>query len=197
MSKLAIGEIPRVSVTSSNNGVIGTFDTENNINARHFENFISVNFFGNAFYHRKKSSVEMKVHVLTIPSHTFTKSTAIYIVTALNKIFKNQFSYGEQLSSSDLKKNDFYITLPVTAKGEIDFPFMENRIRELVAYLKVTGLTDYKLTTDEEQFLTNYRKFTGGARRINPFGWVVKMAYLKFLQVAMLLLAEQQMASFL
>ena len=167
-STLTKGSIPRVSVTSANNGIVGYFDTESNKDARHFENFISVNFFGNAFYHSKKSSVEMKVHVLVIPNYSYTRETALYIITALNKVLNDQFSYGEQLSSSDLKNNSLYISLPVTKAGEIDFEYMVSYIRELVAYLKVTGLTDYKLTADEEQFLEEYRTLIppGGVKLI-------------------------------
>ena len=64
------GYIPRISAKSDNNGIIGHFDTENLEVARHFENFITVNFFGTdggIFYHPYKASVEMKVHTLKIP----------------------------------------------------------------------------------------------------------------------------------
>ena len=43
-SELVNGKIPRISAKSNNNGVIGYFNTEILSNARHFENFISVNF---------------------------------------------------------------------------------------------------------------------------------------------------------
>ena len=64
--KLIKGEIPRLSVTSQNNGVIGYFDTEILPEARHYENFISVNFLGNVFFHPYKASCEMKVHALKL-----------------------------------------------------------------------------------------------------------------------------------
>ncbi|GAA7924700.1 hypothetical protein JP0532_02000 [Helicobacter pylori] len=46
---LAKGDIVRISVKSDNNGVYGHFDTLKNKKARHFENFISVNFFWQLF----------------------------------------------------------------------------------------------------------------------------------------------------
>ena len=62
-SELKSGTIPRISVTSSNNGIIGYYDTAENDEARHFSNFISVNFFGNCFYHPYKASVENKKEI--------------------------------------------------------------------------------------------------------------------------------------
>ncbi len=38
--------IPRISAKSDNNGILGYFDTTNIEHARHFQNFITVNFFG-------------------------------------------------------------------------------------------------------------------------------------------------------
>lgn len=158
------GDIPRISVKTTDNGVIGTYQTKDFSNARHFENFISVNFFGQAFYHPYKASVEMKVHVLQLHNQPYTKRSGVFIVTQLNKSFKDKYSYGNQLSSSDLKHKNLTIKLPIksshlgTMLENIDFKFMEDfiaeleaqRIAELEAYLITTNLKDYNLTTDEK-----------------------------------------------
>jgi len=147
--ELKTGKIPRISAKSDNNGVIGYFDTENLVNARHFENFITVNFFGTdggIFYHPYKASVEMKVHTLKIPNIELNTRTGSFIAGALKLSLKG-FSYGNQLSSSKLKNLNFKILLP-TKNGKIDFDFMEQfiaeleaeRIAELEAYLLATGL---------------------------------------------------------
>ncbi|MGL2389412.1 restriction endonuclease subunit S [Helicobacter pylori] len=169
---LAKGDIVRISVKSDNNGVYGHFDTLKNKKARHFENFISVNFFGNCFYHPYLASVEMKVHVLKLKNRTLTKRIGLFLANQLNKCFYGQFTYGTQLSSSKLKHNNFKIQLPLkpTAKTQtlkdIDFHFMEKfiaeleqcrlaeleqcRLAELEAYLKATGLSNTTLSNDEE-----------------------------------------------
>ena len=49
-NELVDGRIKRLSAKSDNNGLIGMYDTYGNNKARHFENFISVNFFGDVFY---------------------------------------------------------------------------------------------------------------------------------------------------
>ncbi len=47
--------------------------------------------------------------------------------------------------------------LPVTDDGAIDFDFMESFIAELSAYLTVSGLDNYELSSDEENALKNYQ----------------------------------------
>ena len=60
---------------------------------------------------------------------------------------------------------DMIIQLP-TKNGKIDFEFMESfiteleaeRIAELDAYLRTTGLRDYFLTTEEEKVLKEFEE---------------------------------------
>ncbi len=174
---LAKGDIVRISVKSDNNGVYGHFDTLKNKKARHFENFISVNFFGNCFYHPYLASVEMKVHVLKLKNRTLTKRIGLFLANQLNKCFYGQFTYGTQLSSSKLKHNNFKIQLPLKPTAntqtlkDIDFHFMEKfiaeleqcRLAELEAYLKATGLSNTTLSNDEENALNLFNgKNSGG-----------------------------------
>ncbi len=158
------GKVPRISVKTTDNGIIGYFD-ESVDNARYFENFISVNFFGISYYHPYQASVEMKVHTLKFQNRDFTKAEGIFISAMINKRLAGFFSYGSQLSSSKLKNDNLKIQLP-TKSGKIDFEFMENfikeleteRINQLDSYLSVTGLKDYNLTFEEKMALTDYEK---------------------------------------
>ncbi len=79
-----------------------------------------------------------------------------YVITCINKFltkYGKDYTYYPTLKSLNQEK----ITLPTTAKGTIDFSYMENyiaeleaeRIAELEAYLKVTGLNNYTLTKKE------------------------------------------------
>jgi Type I restriction modification DNA specificity domain len=158
-----IGTIPRISVQTTENGIIGYFD-EATTNARYFENFISVNFFGISYYHPYRASVEMKVHTLKYKDRDFTEAEGHFISAMINKRFDGLFSYGSQLSSSKLKNENYLIQLP-TKNSQIDFEFMENfiaeleaeRISELEAYLVATGLKDYTLTEAEKQVLADFK----------------------------------------
>lgn len=177
------GEIPRISAKSDNNGIIGYFDTKNLANARHFENFITVNFFGTdggIFYHPYVASVEMKVHTLKIPDIEFNLRTGNFIASALKQSFKG-FGYGNQLSSTKLKNLDFKIQLPIK-NGKIDFDFMESFIVELEAeriaeleaervvqletYLTATGLKNYILTNEEQAALDKLSTVAWGKFKI-------------------------------
>ncbi len=145
---LAKGDIVRISVKSDNNGVYGHFDTLKNKKARHFENFISVNFFGNCFYHPYLASVEMKVHVLKLKNRTLTKRIGLFLANQLNKCFYGQFTYGTQLSSSKLKHNNFKIQLPLKPTAntqtldDIDFDFMRTLINALMKQT-IQGVAQY------------------------------------------------------
>lgn len=124
------GNIPRISVRSDNNGILGYYDTKENQSARHAENFISVNFFGNAFYHPYEASLEMKVHCLKLKDRELTEQLGLYLTAALNKVFAQQgYSYGEQLSSSDLKNQDLRISLPVTTVIMPDWAMLETLLK--------------------------------------------------------------------
>ena len=150
-TKLANGSIPRISAKSDNNGVINNFDTETLEDARHFENFISVNFFGSdggIFYHPYKSSVEMKVHSLKPVNFELNSENAFFIIGSLMKVLSG-FDYGNQLSSSKLKNMDFYIQLPVL-NNEIDFHFIENAI----SASKKIAIKDVASYADREISLT-------------------------------------------
>ncbi|WP_419154316.1 restriction endonuclease subunit S [Weissella viridescens] len=164
---LTSGNVPRISVKSTDNGVLGWYDTKGNDQARHFENFISVNFFGNAFYHSSFCSVEMKVHVLQIKGYQFNRETGLYLASVLNKYFSGRYGYGNQLSSSMLKKNSFFISLPVTLDGIPDWQYMADYVKKIEAdyvkkidaYLQVLGYPDVesvKLTDADREVLERH-----------------------------------------
>ncbi|EEC8787006.1 TPA: type II restriction endonuclease subunit R [Escherichia coli] len=178
--RLKPGKIKRVSAKSDQNGIIGEFDTEFMDDARHYENFISVNFFGDAFYHPYCASVEMKVHVLTLKSSKsdFNAKRGLYVASMINKALKGRFNYGQQLSSSKLRDGEYFISLPVK-NNEIDWFFMDNyieeleaahieeleaaHIEELEAYLIAAGLSDYQLTEKDYLILEHFKniEFSG------------------------------------
>lgn len=141
--RLKPGTVKRISAMSANNGILGSFNTESIDKSRHFENFISVNFFGTdggIFYHPYKASVEMKVHVLQPKDFTLTKATGLYLSTALKPVLKG-FGYGNQLSSKMLKNSNFEISLPHTPDGNLDLEFMEEFI-ELIEKLKIHNVAN-------------------------------------------------------
>ena len=91
------------------------------------------------------------------------------MVSALNKSLKPLYTWGNSISKRKIQKD--IITLPTCSTGTIDYSYMERyiseleeeRISELAAYLKVSGLQDCVLTKTERLAL----KSGGGATCVN------------------------------
>ena len=98
-----------------------------------------------------------------------TPKVLIYMVSALNKSLKPLYTWGNSISKRKIQKD--IITLPTCSTGTIDYSYMERyiseleeeRISELAAYLKVSGLQDCVLTKTERLAL----KSGGGATCVN------------------------------
>lgn len=125
--QLKPGSIPRVTVSSVNNGIVGSFEKCGLSNERLFSNFLSVNFFGNVFYHDSLCSVDMKVHVLE-PKHLYSKESMLFLAVVLRRkfIIDGYGTYGDQLSSSKLKTD--MVCLPVDSSGNPDWHYMDNYV---------------------------------------------------------------------
>lgn len=125
------------------------------VNAKVFnKNTITIDMFGFPFFRQFKYKVVTHARVFVLnPKFNITKNRGLFIVNALYFLSK-KFGY-DNMCSWDKVKNET-IQLPVL-NGQIDFDFMENvieeleaeRIEELEAYLRVTGLKDYHLNKDE------------------------------------------------
>ena len=108
------------------------------------------------FYQEHPYFTGDKIKILKPKYNRFGKQNAQFFLVCMRQAFR-YFSWGTQSFSEFVIKKQC-IHLPQTAQGEIDFDFMEDfvreleseRLRELEAYLKATGLKDYILTPEEE-----------------------------------------------
>ena len=132
------GSQERISVTNDNNGVISKFDEQELLkssNARILTNFVSINFFGYAFYHKNRASLEMKVHAIQRKDNvSFSENQGLYIASLLNSQYAGKYGYGNQLSSSTLKNK--VIRLPVDLQGDPDWQYMDRYISWIKQYSK-------------------------------------------------------------
>ena len=155
------GKNPYVVRTSSNNGQRGFIvEDESYLNEG---NTIS---FGQdtatMFYQEKPYFTGDKIKVLKAKNKKFNKNIAQFFISTMAKAFST-FSWGSSSFNVNIIENQ-KLTLP-TQNGKIDFAFMENfiaeleaeRIAELEAYLRVTGLSDYILTEEERAVLEAFR----------------------------------------
>ena len=127
-SELSDGDIPRITATDINNGVDFFTEMSCNKNFRVYENAVSISFLGSCFYQPYLASYDMKIHSIALKDRMLNKYIALFIVNQCKRTC-GQVTYGNQMSSSDLKKQ--FVCLPVDSNNEPDYVFMENYMREV------------------------------------------------------------------
>ena len=120
------------------------------------ENTITIDFWGNAYYRDFKYKMATHNHVFSLSGSVIrNRSVGLYLVSTMSYMQK-LFSYNNMGTWSKIK--ELYIPLPISQSGDIDFAYMESciremeesRIREMEAYLKVSGFEDCELTEEEQ-----------------------------------------------
>lgn len=154
-------EYPYFTRTEFNNGILGYvdyLDEEHKING----NCLAVGMIAMKFFYMKKDFYAGQFTKRAIPKwFILTTNIANFFISLLSthqKSFQNV-----SVSNFEWQFNKTTIQLP-TKNGEIDFEFMDKfiaeleaeRLAELEAYLKATGLKDYTLTDEEKQVLEEF-----------------------------------------
>ena len=147
-----------VGRTRENNGIKGYTNIEGMLPNE--ANTISISQVGTitAQIRKNKWYASQNIFVLT-PFDSRYLSFAF--LTSINKVLAGSFSDGYANYPTLEKLKALTISLPQTNDGEIDFAFIDSfvreleraRLRELEAYLKATGLDDYKLTDRDKEIL--------------------------------------------
>ena len=122
-------------------------------------NTITIDFWGNAYYRDFEYKMATHNHVFSLSGDVIkNRSVGLYLVSTMSYM-RRLFSYNNMGTWSKIK--ELYIQLPVTKRGNVDFVYMESRIREMEesriremeAYLKAAGFEDCELTEEEENAL--------------------------------------------
>lgn len=121
------GEIPRVTATNQNNGIAMFTKQLDDKGFRTFNNFISVSFLGSVFYQKYKVSLDMKIHGLQLKNKNLNVHISTFLIPLI-KQFAQKYSYGNQLSTSVLKRQK--MILPIDAQGNPNWQFMEDYIKQ-------------------------------------------------------------------
>ena len=126
------------------------------------------------FYQEEPYFTGNKVKVLTPKKFKLNKIRGLFIMAICQKSLAD-FTWGKNSDVAELES--FILTLPTDSKGNLAFDFMESyiaeleaeRVRELEAYLRATGLSNYTLTKKEELALNIISDTNrGGGKRDNP-----------------------------
>ena len=140
------------------------------------KNAITIDIFGNTFYRDYAFGAGDDTGAYWNDENIYSSKAMLFFAVAMQKSMMGRFSYGKKLRSSQSK--NFVMRLPVTIDGKINFDFMESfiaeleaeriaeleaeRIAELSAYITVSGLDNYELSSDEVQALQGYASLTWG-----------------------------------
>jgi len=154
------GTIPFVMSGTTNAGVANYIS---NPVASFPKNAITIDIFGNTFYRNYAFGAGDDTGVYWNDATAYSSNAMLFFAVAMQKSMMGRFSYGKKLRSS--QSEDFTMHLPVTDDGAIDFDFMESfiaeleaeRVAELSAYLTVSGLDNYELSSEEESVLKNFQ----------------------------------------
>lgn len=159
MPKEASGDynLPAITCTTQNNGIACYVPREK---ATIFKNCISVAANGDApaFYQQHDFTILQDAYVLKFKGEELSDLHYLYFVSLLQKIL-TKFDWNNKSGWEKVKQEK--IEIPINKDSTIAFEFMENyikeleaeRIKELEAYLQVTGLKDYKLNAQEREAL--------------------------------------------
>ncbi len=151
-------EYDYVTRTSLNQGILQTtgFVNKENINP---VGTWSLGLLQMDFFYRNKPWYAGQFVRRIVPKISIPDGAILFFQTLLN--MQKQILLQVLVRHVDETFRNIVVTLPTTAKNEIDFDFMESFIREieeknmrkLSAYLATTGLSDYTLTESESNAL--------------------------------------------
>ncbi|WP_105883524.1 restriction endonuclease subunit S [Haemophilus influenzae] len=91
-----------------------------------------------------------------LQANCLTKNSALYLISIISKVIKEKFNYDFKATKIALKNTKIFVPY---INQEPAFSYMEDfitelqaeRLQELQGYLKVTGLSDYTLTEEEQR----------------------------------------------
>lgn len=164
VDKLVDGsEYDYVTRTSLNQGILRTtgFVNKENLNSA---GTWSLGLLQMDFFYRRRPWYAGQFVRKIIPKIKTTEYAILYFSTLLNMQKKKLLSV--LVRNVDETFRNLTISLPITSSGEIDFDFMESfireleeeRIRELAAYLKVSGLDNFQLSICESEALAHFEE---------------------------------------
>jgi Type I restriction modification DNA specificity domain len=156
------GNIPLISHQHDNNGISKNIAQLSNRRLFNYKNTIPLADRGVFLATTQNENFHIGTRVKALTFKDGEKSTKIrgFIVACINKL---QILFLDYASNATDNLPNLKIQLP-TKYGKIDFDFMESfiseleaeRIADLEAYLKFTGLKDYTLTVEEEKVLEDF-----------------------------------------
>lgn len=134
------GNTPFITAGKENQGIIGTIGN----NWPTYNNAITVDMFGNVFYHQGELAGDDNIYFFT--NDTLNEYVKQFIVVSLQSVIKSSFEYRDQFRQDNADNAKVY--LPVTSSGDPDWNLMEQYMRQVEQQVKNTIIA---LTTPTPQ----------------------------------------------
>lgn len=159
------GDLPFITAGENNNGITDFIGNE----VERFENKLTIDMFGNCFFHPYTFSCDDNILVLNPREYNFSKDVNLFFATLLNQE-RFRYRYGRQYRQKDFKKQ--VIKLPFTDDNVLDIVFIENfmkdfRLRERENYFagaKLSLKSDFNKNWQEFKMIDIFEQIIRGKR---------------------------------
>lgn len=129
VKKVEDGDISLITPSNYNNGVLQKISSASN-STLYKANSLTVDMFGNAYYHDEDFFVTAHGHVnVLIPKEPINKYIGWFMASSIKKMFFYKYDFSDMCTQKVLKKE--VIMLPATTTGEPDWQFMERYMRKI------------------------------------------------------------------
>ena len=120
------GDMPYASSTALNNGIDGFIGNIKGV--RTFDNCLTIansGSVGSTFF--QPFNVVASDHVTKLENKKFNKYTYLFLATIISRL-SEKYSFNREINDQRIRKEK--ILLPVNTKGEPDYAFMENHMKQ-------------------------------------------------------------------
>lgn len=157
-------EYDYITRTSFNQGILQTTGFVNDENINNAGTW-SLGLLQMDFFYRKKPWYAGQFVRKIVPKIEIPQGAILYFTTVLNKL--KPILLSVLVRNVDETFLNYSINLPINTNNKIDFEFMQDfiaeleaeRVAELSAYLKVSGLDNYELSDEELKSLQRFAEF--------------------------------------
>ena len=123
------GDIALITPSNTNNGLIQRIP-RNSESTLYDAGCLTVDMFGNAYYHEEDFFVTAHGHVnVLIPKISISKGVGLFIATAIKSMFIQKYGFKDMCTQKVLKRE--MIKLPITSDGVPDWNYMEQYMERL------------------------------------------------------------------
>ena len=146
VKKVKDGDVPLITPSNYNNGLLKRISAKSN-STKYPANTLTVDMFGNAYYHDEEYFVTAHGHVnVLLPKFKINRNIGCFIATTLKAMFKSKYTFSEMCTQKVLKREILF--LPVSDNGEPNWDYMNAYMEQVFVevMIKLEKLTETRET---------------------------------------------------